>query len=133
MKKLFVLMAVMIFFVSCNLGVSDSEYIDTVKNIRVDYGTLERAVRIYFYYECVDEKGNNLYKPNKAEDVIWKVEGNTNNGKIVTAEYGGIKIVIPTYTNGDYVEIYTYEIYALKDTRKIPFKVHPFALYWEGI
>lgn len=131
MKKLLLIMLVVIFsLVGCT---NDNEYLDTVKKITFDNGqTMEeimtemltcgeivienpfiekiseskiKSISMYSSKKFAKSFDNNpLLIPN-INNIKWKIQGNTSNGKIILASTNDITAKIPTVKDGDYVEV----------------------------
>lgn len=72
------------------------------------YSSLLMPTLIYIApEEVLKELKNMKIEMPKDTPVVWKIEGNTDNGKILTASNGDIQVRIPTTKNGDYIEINT--------------------------
>ncbi|MBC2855437.1 MAG: hypothetical protein RSD40_01905 [Bacilli bacterium] len=111
MKKLLIILGLIFVFTGCFN--TDEKYISTVKGIVLS----EQIIGA----NNVEELVVNLLKIESkqnvvAKDVVWKIDGDTNDGKIVLAEYSGYKVYIPTFKNGDYIETIPNNIYMITKT-----------------
>lgn len=137
MKKMIVIFILLLgILTGCS---SDSDYIETVKGITFDDGKSveeivnEKVLIGNFYSENeLDEILANpmnifLFSMNHKEvikkgfkdagikmpissKIKWEVEGETREGKILTASDEKVKVKITARKNGDYIELYTTDI-----------------------
>ena len=127
---------VLLLFAGCS---SDSDYIETVKNITFDTGErvediVVENIKVGEFYNLNGEnvmnpfnavivtalpkekvvekfKELNIKMPNVApENIKWEVEGETSTGKVILASKGNVVVKLETIDNGDYVEIYDTDI-----------------------
>lgn len=97
MKKLIFIFTLLILFIGCS--VSDSEYVETVKSIRFNNGeTVEETVG--YYVELLE-----LSADEPSDGLEWFIEGSTKRGKVVIASTRYTKVEIPTYQDGDYINL----------------------------
>lgn len=94
MKKFLVLI---MFLICMSCSNTNSIYLDDVKSIKTDYGTFEK-----YMADSFGTTTNNLK---------WYVEGSTSDGFITVVEFGKTKAYVPVHKNGDYIQIYFYEIW----------------------
>lgn len=147
MKKILGVLILMlsVAFTGCS---SDKSYINTVKSITFDNGksvedivnenakigefyfendlqeTLSNPYMFIFYLNGKDEAISQLkeagIKMPVPDKLKWQVEGETSKGKVLIASNDMIKIKINTRQNGDYIELYEYDIQTfIKSTNQL--------------
>ena len=57
------------------------------------------------------------YNINK-EKIKWEVQGNTKNGKVITAAFKNHVVHIPVENDGDYIEVTPVNIYVITDGKE---------------
>lgn len=117
MKKLIIFLFAIFFLFSC-----DSNYVDTVKEIKLD----EQIIVNNYRCNSVKDITAALLKAAYPNDDIgsirnsmeWEVEGDLgNDSKIIKISYKNASVKMPTYKQGDYVQIFPAEITLFSNNR----------------
>lgn len=113
MKRILVFIIFMTFLlVGCS---SDTDYIETVKGIPIE--------EILKSSTTEELAANIIKKATNSQNITtsslkWSIEGNTENGKVVIAEYEGNKVYFQTIKNGDYIQYYPKDVYIITKNKK---------------
>ena len=103
MKKIILILITFCFLLcSCDRMSfeSNSSYIQTVKKIQINSRSIEDILQCMFTELTT---GSDVLIDKDA--MKWEVEGKTKTGRVVVCSYKGIKVVIPTEIDGDYIEV----------------------------
>lgn len=108
MKKLFLFfsLALTLLFTGCG---NDQKYITALKSVVVEEVLNSKTT------EELAANAIGLAMDQKVEmnQLKWKVDGETKEGKMVVAEYNNYKMYFPTVKNGDYVEYTLDKVYII--------------------
>lgn len=148
MKKVLSILCFLLFTLTgC---ITNSDYIETVKTMTFDDGTtveehVQNLVELGYVYENnsnllypFDSSNyalllftppadfnqllaeNNFVMPKKSK-LDWDIEGKTDSGKVVVASNKEYEVKIPTFQNGDYIQLYAedMEVYSKKSKKLI--------------
>ena len=117
MKKLIIFLFAIFFLFSC-----DSNYVDTVKEIKLD----EQIIVNNYRCNSVKDITAALLKAAYPNDDIgsirnsmeWEVEGDLgNDSKMIKISYKNASVKMPTYKQEDYVQIFPAEITLFSNNR----------------
>lgn len=115
--KLIMLLLGMLFLFSC-----DSNYVDTVKEIKLD----EQMIVNNYRCNSVKDITAALLKAAYPNDDIgsirssmkWEVEGDLgNDSKMIKISYKNASVKMPAYKQGDYVQVFPAEITLFSNNR----------------
>ena len=112
MKKYFLFFLMVLFFISCG---TNSDYIETTKSIIFP----NKILNVSSVEDVTREVLSIVSQESVEKDRIkWEVQGNTKNGKIITAAFEKNVVHIPVEKNGDYIEVNPADIYVVTDDKE---------------
>ena len=112
MKKYFLLFLTALFLIGCG---TNSDYIETTTSIILPNKLLNaNSVEDLTKEILTAVSGEDVNK----EKIKWEVQGNTKNGKVITAAFKNHVVHIPVENDGDYIEVTPVNIYVITDGKE---------------